>query len=166
MIFQTDSYLLKHHRKIPDATVWKFFRLLSNHIPRGSITSSKKKLSEGYIELPLSRKYKKELESKDCRPKIKIPENIRDKNLIQVEIIPINNGRMFKANFTYQEEIDPWNLDKEKVMGIDVGVNNFVTIVTTERTPYIVDGRYLKSQIAFKCKKTAYYQSSRSMRIA
>ena len=75
-----------------------------------------------YIELPLSRKYKKELESPDCRPKIKIPENIRDKNLIQVEIIPINNGRIFKANFTYQEEIDPWNLDKEKVMGIDVGV--------------------------------------------
>ncbi len=134
-------------------------RLHNIIIPRGSITSSKKKLSEGYIELPLSRKYKKELESKDCRPKIKIPENIRDKNLIQVEIIPINNGRMFKANFTYQEEIDPWNLDKEKVMGIDVGVNNFVTIVTTERTPYIVDGRHLKSQIAFKCKKTAYYQS-------
>ena len=75
-----------------------------------------------YIELPLSRKYKKELESKDCRPKIKIPENIRDKNLIQVEIIPINNGRMFKVNFTYQEEIDPWDLDKDKVMGIDVGV--------------------------------------------
>ena len=75
-----------------------------------------------YIELPLSRKYKKELESKDCRPKIKIPENIRDKDLIQVEIIPINNGKVFKANFTYQEEIDPWDLDKENVMGIDVGV--------------------------------------------
>ena len=107
----------------------------------------------------MSREYKKELESVDCRPKIRIPENIRDKKLVQVEIIPINNGRMFKANFTYQEEIDSWDLNKDMVMGIDLGVNNFAAIATTERTPYIVDGRFLKNQIAFKCKKTAYYQS-------
>ena len=44
-------------------------------------------------------------------------------------------------------------------MSIDLGVNNFATVVTTEGTPYIVDGRFLKNQIAFKCKKTAQYQS-------
>ena len=60
---------------------------------------------------------------------------------------------MFKANFTYQEEIDPLDLDKDKVMGIDLGVNNFATIVTSEGTPYIVDGKFLKNQIAFTCKK-------------
>jgi hypothetical protein len=54
-------------------------RLSNIIIPGQSITCSKKKLSEGYIELPLSREYKKQLESKDCRPRIKIPENIRDK---------------------------------------------------------------------------------------
>ena len=128
-------------------------------IPGQSITCSKKKLGKGYIELPLSREYKKRLESGDCRPKINIPENIRDKKLIQVEIIPICNGKMFKANFTYQEEKDSWDLDKDNVMGIDLGVNNFATLVTTEGTPYIVDGRFLKNQIAFKCKKTAKYQS-------
>ena len=78
-------------------------------IPGQSITCSKKKLGKGYIELPLSRGYKKRLESGDCRPKINIPENIRDKKLIQVEIIPICNGKMFKANFTYQEEKDSWD---------------------------------------------------------
>lgn len=50
-------------------------------MPKESITSSKKKLWKSYIELPLSRKYNKRLESRDCRPKIKIPENIRDKRL-------------------------------------------------------------------------------------
>ena len=55
-------------------------------ILQGSITSSKKKLAEGYIELPLSREYKKGLESNECRPHIKIPENIHDKDIIQVEI--------------------------------------------------------------------------------
>ena len=98
-------------------------------IPKESITSSKKKLEKGYIELPLSREYKKKLESSDCRPRIVIPENIRDKKIIQVEIIPVCNGRMFKANFTYQIEKEPLDLDKDKVMGIDIGVNNFATIV-------------------------------------
>ena len=90
-------------------------------IPKESITSSKKKLEEGFIELPLSREYKKLLKSKKCRPRIKIPENIRDKKIIQVEIIPINNGRMFKANFTYEAEKEPLDLDESNVMGIDLG---------------------------------------------
>ena len=128
-------------------------------IPKPSITSSKKKLKEGYIELPLSREYKKQLKHADCRPRIKIPENIRNKEIIQVEIIPINNGRMFKANFTYKVKKEPLDLDKENVMGIDLGVNNFATVVTSEGTPFIVDGKKLKNQIAFKCKKTSHYQS-------
>ena len=128
-------------------------------IPKESITSSKKKLAEGFIELPLSRKYKKELDDVKYRPRIKIPEDIRDKKIIQVEIIPIDNGRMFKANFTYQIEKEPLGLDKDNVMGIDLGVNNFATLVTTEGTPFIVDGRFLKNQIAFKSKKIAHYQS-------
>ena len=128
-------------------------------IPKPSITSSKKKLEKGFIELPFSCEYKKQLDSKDCRPRIKIPEDIRDKEIIQVEIIPINNGRMFKANFTYKLVKEPWDLDKSNVMSIDLGVNNFATVVTSEGTPFIVDGKKLKNQIAFKCKKTAHYQS-------
>ena len=134
-------------------------RLHNIIIPKESITSSKKKLAEGFIELPLSRKYKKELDDVKYRPRIKIPEDIRDKKIIQVEIIPIDNGRMFKANFTYQIEKEPLGLDKDNVMGIDLGVNNFATLVTTEGTPFIVDGRFLKNQIAFKSKKIAHYQS-------
>ena len=40
-------------------------------------------------------------------------------------------------------------------MGIDLGVNNFAAIVTTEMTPYFVESRYLKNQIALKCKKNS-----------
>ena len=134
-------------------------RLHNIIIPKESITSSKKKLAEGFIELPLSRKYKKELDDVKYRPRIKIPEDIRDKKIIQVEIIPIDNGKMFKANFTYQIEKEPLGLDKDNVMGIDLGVNNFATLVKTEGTPFIVDGRFLKNQIAFKSKKIAHYQS-------
>ena len=61
--------------------------------------------------------------------------------------------------FTYEAEKEPLDLDESNVMGIDLGVNNFATIVTTEGTPCIVDGRKLKNQIYFKCKKTAHYKS-------
>ena len=50
-------------------------------------------------------------------------------------------------------------MDDNKVMGIDLGVNNFATIATTEGTPYIVDGRFFKNHIYFKNKKTSHYQS-------
>jgi len=67
---------------------------------------------------------------------------------------------MFKANFTYHVEKDFGDLDKDNVKGMDLGVNNFATVVTTEGTPFIVEGRFLKNQIAFtRQKKTAYYQS-------
>lgn len=32
---------------------------------------------------------------------------------------------MFKANFTYQAEKEPVSWDKDKVMGINLGVNNY-----------------------------------------
>ena len=137
--------------------MWIVYTILS--YKKHSITSSKKKLEEGYIELPLSKAYKKTMKDKSCRPRIKIPEDIRDKKFIQVEIIPIDNGKMFKANFTYEIEVEPWNLNENNVMGIDLGVNNFAAIVTSEGTPYIVDGRCLKNQIYFKCKKVAHYMS-------
>jgi len=58
------------------------------------------------------------------------------KRLFRWKLIPIDNGRMFKANFTYEIEKDPLGLDIDNVMGIDLGVNNFATVVTTEGTPF------------------------------
>ena len=149
----------KYDRKVNKPKKHDTDRLHNIIIPQNSITSSKKKLEEGYIELPLSKAYKKTMKDKSCRPRIKIPEDIRDKKFIQVEIIPIDNGKMFKANFTYEMEVEPWDLNENNVMGIDLGVNNFAAIVTSEGTPYIVDGRCLKNQIYFKCKKVAHYMS-------
>ena len=40
--------------------------------------------------------------------------------------------RCLRHNFTYEAEKEPLDLDKDKIMGIDPGVNNFATIVTTE----------------------------------
>ena len=39
---------------------------------------------------------------------------------------------MFKANFTYGIDIDSWDLDKNNVICIDLGVNNFFMLVISE----------------------------------
>jgi len=52
---------------------------------------------------------------------------------------------MFKVNFTYHVEKDFEDLDKDNVRSMDLGVNNFVTVVTTEGNPFIVDGRFIKN---------------------
>ena len=54
---------------------------------------------------------------------------------------------MFKANFTYEAQKYPLDLDKDKVMGIDLGVNNFTTIVTTEDAIHRVQEK-IKNQMA------------------
>ena len=77
----------KYNRKVNKPKKHDENHLQNIIIPKESITSSKKKLEAGYIELPLSREYKKKMG--DYRPRIKIPENIRDKKLIRVEIIPV-----------------------------------------------------------------------------
>lgn len=92
-------------------------------------------MEAGYIELPLSRKYKKKLESYSCRPRIKIPENIWDNKIIHVEIIPINDGKKCLKPISLIKLKKNHGLDKDKFMGIDLGVNNFATIVTSEGTP-------------------------------
>ena len=60
---------------------------------------------------------------------------------------------------TYEEEVDPWDLENDNVMCINLGVNNFATVVTSEESPYVVDGRFLKNQIYFKCKIVSKLQS-------
>ena len=72
-------------------------------IQKHSITSSKKKLEEGYIELPLSKAYKKTMKDESFRPRIKIlEENHGIKSLSKYEYY--SNMIMEKclgANFTY-----------------------------------------------------------------
>ena len=54
----------EYNRKVNPPKKHDDNRLHNIIIPKESITSSKKKLEEGFIELPLSREYKKLLKSK------------------------------------------------------------------------------------------------------
>ena len=89
-----------------------------------------------------------------------IPKIIKDNQIKQVRIVPKYKGEYIEVEFTYlkdkKEVIDCNNIN---ALGIDVGINNLMTIVSTTNNSYIIDGKRLKSINRFYNKQKAYYQS-------
>ena len=91
---------------------------------------------------------------------IDLPKQLVDKIIKQIEIIP--KPRAFHAVFVYEEnpnhfkQVQPNN----KVMSIDLGLNNLATCVTNGVIkPFIIDGRKLKSVNAYYNKRKAKMQA-------
>jgi putative transposase len=96
---------------------------------------------------------------------IKVPNQLWDKEIKQVEIIPKHNS--FHAVFVYEEDLDDFKQvePNDFVMSIDLGLNNLATCVTNGVVePFIIDGRRLKSINAFYNKRKAKIQSKLSER--
>ncbi|EDN66982.1 Transposase, IS605 OrfB [Beggiatoa sp. PS] len=74
-----------------------------------------------------------------------LPKPLKGKTIKQVEIIP--KLRYFEAILVYEDNHAKVAIQKsDKVMAIDLGLNNLATCVTNGTTkPFIVDGRRLKS---------------------
>ena len=73
------------------------------------------------------------------------PERLREKTIKEVRIIPFDNGRHFKIQYVYEVASEEKGLNKDNAIAIDLGVNNLATCVSTVGTPFIMDGRKLKS---------------------
>lgn len=76
---------------------------------------------------------------------IKFPERLKDKTIKEVRIIPYNEGRYFKIQYVYEVKQESTNLDRNNILSIDLGIDNLATCVSTVGTPFIIDGRKLKS---------------------
>ncbi len=91
---------------------------------------------------------------------IKLPKQLVGKTVKQIEIIPQFNT--FHAAFAYEEDPNDFiQVPKnEKVMSIDLGLNNLATCVTNGVVkPFIIDGRKLKSVNAYYNKRKAKMQA-------
>jgi IS605 OrfB family transposase len=114
-------------------------------------------IKDGYLVLPQSREFT-QLHGRD-KIKIPFPSRLVDKTIKEVRILPINNGQYFKIQYVYEQDIEPQPLDKTRALGIDLGVDNLATCVPSHGTPFIIDGRKIKSINRFWNKQRAYYQS-------
>ena len=98
----------------------------------------------GKFRIPMSRGFM------SAHPNIKpivfpFPERLREKTIKEVRIIPFDNGRHFKIQYVYEVASEEKGLNKDNAIAIDLGVNNLATCVSTVGTPFIMDGRKLKS---------------------
>lgn len=100
------------------------------------------RISDNILVLPMSNSYRKE----HSKVEITIPPMLVGKKIKEIRIIPKSDGRFFEIQYTYEAGQDiKEELDFNKSLSIDVGVNNFVTSITNEGKSFILDGRRLKS---------------------
>lgn len=92
--------------------------------------------------------------------KTNISENER---VIQCRFVPKGNG--YYLELVYQIKIPDCIEEVNKVAGIDLGVENFITMVNNiGETPIIIKGGILKSINQYYNKKKAYLQSDLKMK--
>ncbi|MEO1431691.1 MAG: transposase [Cyanobacteria bacterium J06633_8] len=93
------------------------------------------------IRLPLGTKVKAWFGISEIR--IPFPSKLDVNSIVEVRILPRNN--CFYAEFVYKLTPEKVKLDYQQAMGIDPGLNNWLTCVSTVGTSFIVDGLHLKS---------------------
>ena len=113
------------------------------------------RLKDDILIVPYSNSFKKT--HKEIA--IKLPVVLKDKKIKEIRIIPKQHSRYFEIQYTYEVEEVQRELNKENVLGIDLGINNLCTCVTNTGTSFIIDGRKLKSINQYYNKTNAKLQS-------
>lgn len=90
---------------------------------------------------------------------IKLPLVLKGKKIKEIRIIPKQHSRYFEIQYTYEIEEVQRELNKENVLGIDLGIDNLCTCVTNTGASFIIDGRKLKSINQYYNKINAKLQS-------
>lgn len=124
-----------------------FFSLI---LPTAHIT-----FKDGFFVLPMARAFKKE----HCELKFRVPPQIDSKSIKEIRIHPKHKAQFFELEFVYDKESIETDLDAEKFLGIDLGLDNLATCVTSDGSAFIVDGKNLKSYNRLYNKENARLQA-------
>lgn len=125
----------------------------------------KKNCEKGIFKVPFSRDFKKYASKKGLSTdiQIKLPDKFKDTDkyqINQIKIIPKSNARYFELCIIYTTSCEKINdLDKNQYLGIDLGLNNLMSCVSTNGSPFIISGRKLKSYNQWYNKEIARLKS-------
>ena len=171
--YNSMSLFIKHHNDLPKylskRDVYALYTdqvrpILYNNkkcikLPLSNLVRTNKVLTTTFND-PLIREFIKELNiNKIENIYFPIPKVIEDKEIKQVRIVPLYKGEYIEIEFSYKKEKVELNEGNNNTLSIDVGINNLMTLVTTNNISYIIDGKRLKSINQFYNKQKAYYQS-------
>ncbi|AVQ26196.1 RNA-guided endonuclease InsQ/TnpB family protein [Fusobacterium periodonticum] len=113
------------------------------------------RLKDDMLIVPYSNSFKKTHQE----VKVKLPSVLKDKKIKEIRIIPKQYSRYFEIQYIYEVEEVQRELNKENVLGIDLGIDNLCTCVTNTGASFIIDGRKLKSINQYYNKINAKLQS-------
>ena len=113
------------------------------------------RLKDGILIVPYSNSFRKTHQE----VKIKLPPVLKGKKIKEIRIIPKQHSRYFEIQYTYEVKEVQRELNKENVLGIDLGIDNLCTCVTNNGASFIIDGRKLKSINQYYNKTNAKLQS-------
>ncbi len=99
------------------------------------------KLKDGQLRFPLGSKVKAWFGIDAFY--LSMPSNLDYDRLNEIRILPRNG--CFYAEFVYKVDEFLVDTDRQRVLGIDHGLNNWLTCVSNCGTSFIVDGLHLKS---------------------
>jgi putative transposase len=109
--------------------------------------------------VPTSRKFRRE----HSTISFTIPERLRGLNIKEIRILPKFGGRYFDAAYVYegveQKRVEPSN----EMLGIDLGLNNFATCVSTTQESFILSGLKIKSINQWYNRENARLQSIKAL---
>ncbi len=74
---------------------------------------------------------------------IPMPINLNFADIKELRILPRN--KCFYFEFIYNKEPEKVKLNPDNVLGIDPGLNNWLTCVSNVGTSFIIDGKHIKS---------------------
>lgn len=119
-------------------------------------------ISTGRFKVPVSKYFREKYDA--IKLYIDVPEFIRDKKVHVISIVPKHRGCYFEARFVFESKGLENNhaLDTSKALGIDFGVNNLCTCVTSDSNSFIIDGKKIKSINQWYNKENARLSSERS----
>lgn len=99
------------------------------------------KLIDGKIRIPLGNTVNRWFGLKAFQ--IDMPNNLNFNQLKEIRILPRN--KCFYVEFVYPASKQIVSLDKTQALGIDTGVSNWLTCVSTYGKSFIIDGKKIKS---------------------
>ena len=116
------------------------------------------KLKDNQIRVPLGNTCKSWLGIDSFL--IAMPSNLNFADIKELRILPKN--RCFYLEFVYEKEIEVVELNKNNVLGIDPGLNNWLTCVSNVETSFIIDGQQIKSMNRWYNKKVSTIKENKA----
>ena len=109
------------------------------------------KLEQGKVKVPLGKKVKALF--KIDAFSLDLDSNLEFKEIREIRILPRNG--CFYVEWVYKLKANKPQLDKDKVLGIDHGVDNWLSCVSNIGTSFIIDGKHIKSKNQWYNKQVA-----------